>query len=55
LIHPERLGALSIADAPIEDVLHPRRPLETLRLVLTVNFHQPSCEFTFNVGVDLLF
>jgi hypothetical protein len=23
--------------------------------VLTVNFHQPSHKFTFNVGIDLLF
>jgi hypothetical protein len=23
--------------------------------LLTVNFHQPSHEFTFNVGIDLLF
>jgi hypothetical protein len=23
--------------------------------VLTVNFRQPSYEFTFNVGIDLLF
>jgi hypothetical protein len=23
--------------------------------MLTVNFHQPSHEFTFNVGIDLLF
>jgi hypothetical protein len=25
------------------------------RAVLTVNFRQPSHEFTFNVGIDLLF
>jgi hypothetical protein len=24
-------------------------------LLLTVNFRQPSYEFTFNVGIDLLF
>jgi hypothetical protein len=24
-------------------------------LLLTVNFRQPSHEFTFNVGIDLLF
>jgi hypothetical protein len=23
--------------------------------LLTVNFHQPGYEFTFNVGIDLLF
>jgi hypothetical protein len=23
--------------------------------MFTVNFHQPSYEFTFNVGIDLLF
>jgi hypothetical protein len=28
------------------------KPSEQL---LTVNFHQPSYEFTFNVGIDLLF
>jgi hypothetical protein len=25
------------------------------RRLLTVNFHQPSHEFTFNIGIDLLF
>jgi hypothetical protein len=28
---------------------------EPLLLLLTVNFRQPSYEFTFNVGIDLLF
>jgi hypothetical protein len=38
-----------------------RLPLKSLRIVpnkgglLTVNFRQPSHEFTFNVGIDLLF
>jgi hypothetical protein len=27
----------------------------SMREMLTVNFRQPSHEFTFNVGIDLLF
>jgi hypothetical protein len=30
-------------------------PSRATRRVLTVNFRQPSHEFTFNVGIDLLF
>jgi hypothetical protein len=29
--------------------------LSNARELLTVNFRQPSHEFTFNVGIDLLF
>jgi hypothetical protein len=29
--------------------------LKSLGYLLTVNFRQPSYEFTFNVGIDLLF
>jgi hypothetical protein len=29
--------------------------VDWFRRLLTVNFRQPSYEFTFNVGIDLLF
>jgi hypothetical protein len=40
-------GALMLALLPRDRVFH--------GVVLTVNFRQPSYEFTFNVGTDLLF
>jgi hypothetical protein len=38
----------------IENLLEDEQALSTGEM-LTMNFRQPSYEFTFNVGIDLLF
>jgi hypothetical protein len=41
--------------APRSGVVFPASMVDILANLLTVNFRQPSYEFTFNVGIDLLF
>jgi hypothetical protein len=41
--------------SPYKDMQKHQQPTTVTAQVLTVKFRQPSYEFTFNVGVDLLF
>jgi hypothetical protein len=54
----ESLCSDSTLAPPLSSLPLPLLPSSSLPLdssLLTVNFRQPSYEFTFNVGIDLLF